>query len=82
MLASYARSLARELADDNVTVNCIALGITALTPDGVPRIEEAQLPMKRYVTQEDVAAAVWYLTGAGSAQFTGTVLNLSGGFGF
>jgi len=61
-------------------VNCIALGVTPLAPESVPQLAAEQLPTSRYVTQEDVAAAIWYLTGPHSAQLTGTVLNLSGGF--
>lgn len=81
MLYSYARSLARELAGSGVTVNCIALGVTELTADGAPAIDPARLPSGAAVTQEDVAAALWYLLGTGSAQVTGTVVNLGGGFG-
>lgn len=79
-LASYSRSLARELIPDGITVNCIALGITDLPAEEVPAINPVDLPSGRAVTQEDVAAAVWYLTGPASAQVTGTVINLSGGW--
>lgn len=81
MLHSYARSLARELADSGITVNCLALGVTELKADGAPAIKPASLPSGAAVAQEDVAAALWYLTGSGSAQVTGTVINLGGGFG-
>ena len=80
MLASYSRSLARELAPAGVTVNCIALGITELPPEGVPGQDPAELPTGRAVAQEDLAAALWYLTGPASGQVTGTVVNLSGGW--
>jgi NAD(P)-dependent dehydrogenase (short-subunit alcohol dehydrogenase family) len=79
-LASYSRSLARELIPDGITVNCIALGITDLPTEEVPAINPSELPSGRAVKQEDVAAAVWYLTGLASAQVTGTVVNLSGGW--
>jgi NAD(P)-dependent dehydrogenase (short-subunit alcohol dehydrogenase family) len=81
MLASYSRSLAREMIGSGVTVNCISLGVTDLPAEGAPAYHEEALPAGRFVSQEDVAAAVWYLTGPASAQVTGTVLNLSGGFG-
>lgn len=80
MLASYSRSLARELAPDGITVNCIALGATDLPAESVPAVEATALPARTHVSQEDVAAAVWYLTGPASGQVTGTVLNLSGGW--
>ena len=80
MLASYSRSLARELASEGITVNCIAPGITAQPADGAPSLDAARLPTGRQVEQEDIAAALWYLTGPASGQVTGTVINLSGGF--
>jgi len=80
MLASYSRSLARELAPSQVTVNCLALGISELQAENVPVTEPESLPTGRAVNQEDVAAAIWYLTGPASAQVTGTVINLSGGW--
>ena len=81
MLHSYSRSLARELAGDHVTVNCIALGITELAPEGAPGVDAEKLPMGKAVSLEDVASAIWYLAGPGAKQLTGTVLNLSGGWG-
>jgi hypothetical protein len=59
----------------------LLLGDGQTKPEGAQRIEPASLPSGRCVTQEDVAAALWYLTGSGSAQLTGSVLNLGGGFG-
>ncbi len=80
MLASYSRSLARELAPRGVAVNCIALGVTELPPEGVPALGTEALPTGEYVGQEDVARAVWYLCSQPGAQLTGSVLNLGGGF--
>jgi 3-oxoacyl-[acyl-carrier protein] reductase len=81
MLASYSRSLARELAPAGVKVNCIALGVTDLPAEGVPAQNPADLPAGRAVSQEDVAAALWYLIEPGAEQVSGTVINLSGGWG-
>jgi len=81
MLLSYARSLARELAPARITVNAVALGVTELTPEGAPVVDIERLPTGRRVSQEDLAAALWYLLGPSSDQVTGTVVNLAGGFG-
>ena len=40
-----------------------------------------RLPMEEPVTQDDVAAAIWYLCGPAAGQTTGTVINLGGAFG-
>lgn len=80
MLASYSRSLARELAPQGVTVNCLALGIAEIEPEDVPGTEAGKLPSGRAVNQEDLAAAIWYLAGPSAEQVTGTVLNVSGGW--
>jgi 3-oxoacyl-[acyl-carrier protein] reductase len=80
MLYSYSRSLARELAGDGVTVNCISLGVAGHPPEGVPMIPTERIPTGRFVDEEDVAAALWYLTSPPASQVTGTVLNLGGGF--
>jgi 3-oxoacyl-[acyl-carrier protein] reductase len=81
MLASYSRSLARELAPPGVTVNCIALGVTDLAAEGVAPRDSTALPAGRAVSQQDVAAAVWYLAGPAAEQVSGTVINISGGWG-
>ena len=80
MLSSYSRSLAKELAPDGVTVNCISLGVAAHSPEGVPEIDPAKIPSGRFVNEEDIAAALWYLTSPPASQVTGTVINLGGGF--
>jgi len=80
MLYSYSRSLARELAPAGITVNCISLGVAAQPPEGVPAIEAQRIPSGRFVNEEDLAAALWYLTSPPASQVTGTVINLGGGF--
>jgi 3-oxoacyl-[acyl-carrier protein] reductase len=80
MLFSYSRSLAKELAHDGITVNCISLGVASQPPEGVPAIDPSKIPSGRFVNEEDIAAALWYLTSPPASQVTGTVVNLGGGF--
>jgi 3-oxoacyl-[acyl-carrier protein] reductase len=80
MLFSYSRSLAKELAPQGITVNCISLGVAAHAPEGVPAIEPSRIPTGRFVNEEDLAGALWYLTSPPASQVTGTVINLGGGF--
>lgn len=79
-LVVYSRSLARELQQRGITVNCIALGITTQPAEGAPDMLKSAQRDGYAIGADDVAAAVRYLVSPGTAQLTGTVLNLSGGF--
>ena len=86
---SLTYSLARRLAADGITVNCIAIGGIANIPDTVTmnpnwiRPEEMfrseEIPMGRVGTPQDIAAAVCYLASEEAGFVTGEVLNVSGG---
>ena len=80
----FSRSLARELASRNVTVNCVAPGF--IDTDMTRELGEAaraklldQIPMQRLGTAEDVAQAVLYLVGPGAPYVTGITLHVNGG---
>ena len=78
------KSLARELASRNVTVNAIAPGfietdMTAALPEAV-RAEMAKgIPAGRAGSPEDVANAVAFFTAEQSSYLTGQVLCVDGG---
>jgi 3-oxoacyl-[acyl-carrier protein] reductase len=80
----FTRSLAREIASRNVTVNCVAPGFIdtdmtrALTDEARDRLL-AQVPLGRLGTPEDVAAAVRFLVGEDASYVTGAVLDVNGG---
>jgi 3-oxoacyl-[acyl-carrier protein] reductase len=83
-IEGFSRSLAREIASRNITVNCIAPGfvdtdMTRALKDGVRKKLLEQVPMKRLGLPEDVAAAVRFLTGEKAGYITGTTLNVNGG---
>ncbi|MGH9302806.1 MAG: 3-oxoacyl-ACP reductase FabG [Acidimicrobiales bacterium] len=85
-LVGFARSLARELAGRNVTVNVVAPGV--VSTDMIARLGEdriAQLvsmvPIGRAAAPEEVAAAVAFLVADESAYVTGAVLPVDGGLG-
>jgi 3-oxoacyl-[acyl-carrier protein] reductase/7-alpha-hydroxysteroid dehydrogenase len=77
------KSLARELAKDNIRVNAVAPGVTktdmvaALPQAMVDRIS-AGIPMGRVGEPEDVANAFLYLAGDMSSYVTGTVISVDG----
>jgi 3-oxoacyl-[acyl-carrier protein] reductase len=76
--------LARLLADDGTTVNCIAPGTleTALTASWKPETKELlreKTPMKRLGSPEDVAAAALYFASDSASFVTGATLDVNGG---
>ena len=78
------KSLAREVAGREVTVNCVAPGYikTAMT-EGLPEAAKKAflelIPMKRMGTPEDVAQAVKFLLSDQAAYITGQVIHVNGG---
>ncbi len=85
-LIGFARSLAREVASRNVTVNVVAPGMTAT--DMLAGLSESQLdavlgqiPLGRLASADEVAAAVVFLAGEDAAYITGAVLPVDGGLG-
>jgi 3-oxoacyl-[acyl-carrier protein] reductase len=83
-LIGFTRSLARELAARNVTVNAVAPGfietdMTRALPEQVRGGYQAQIPLGRFGTAEDVAAAVLFLAGDKAGYMTGQTLHVNGG---
>jgi NAD(P)-dependent dehydrogenase (short-subunit alcohol dehydrogenase family) len=75
------RSIAVDLAQYGIRVNCIAPGHIAtamITYDMAPVMRLTQ-PLPRQGTSADVAEAVVYLASDRSAQVTGVVLPIDGG---
>ena len=77
------RSLARELAKDQIRVNAVAPGVTrtdmvaALPEEMVARIS-AGIPLGRVGEPEDVANAFVYLASDAASYVTGTILHVDG----
>ena len=80
----FTRSLARELASRNVTVNCVAPGFieTDMTGNLTEAQREAllsQVPLKRLGRPDDVAAGVTFLLSEQASYVTGITLDINGG---
>ena len=78
------KSLAKELASRNVTVNAVAPGfietdMTAAMTDAAKTAALASIPMQRLGAAEDVARAVAFLASDEAAYITGQVLAIDGG---
>jgi len=83
-LIGFSKSLAREVAARNITVNVVAPGLIdtdmtrALAP-GVQAEWQSKVPLGRFGTPEDVAAAVCFLASDEASYITGQVLAVNGG---
>jgi len=85
-LVGMARSLARELGSRSITANVVAPGfvdtdMTAVLTDAQKDTIKQQVPLGRYGSPEDIAAAVLWLTGEGGGYVTGAVIPVDGGLG-
>ena len=78
------KSLAREVASRNITVNAIAPGFidTDMTKDLPEKSREVllgQVPLGRLGSPQDIAGAVLFLAGEHASYITGETLNVNGG---
>ncbi len=78
------RTVARELASRNITVNAVAPGfiateMTAKLGEEILAQVEKEIPLGRLGQPQDVADAVLYLAGDAGAFITGHVLTVDGG---
>lgn len=76
-----SRSMAVELGEHGIRVNCIAPGLiqTPLTSYDLATVRRRSQPLAREGLPSDVANAVLFLASDRSAQITGTVLPVDGG---
>jgi len=83
-LIGFTKSLARELASRNITVNAIAPGyvptdMTNALSNEIQKSLQEKIPLKRVGSPEDIAAAAVFLASAEAAYITGQVLCVDGG---
>lgn len=83
-MIGFTKSLARELAPRNITVNAVAPGFietdmtNALNEDQAQQILQ-QIPLGRLGKGEDIAKAVSFLASPESSYITGQTLSVNGG---
>jgi 3-oxoacyl-[acyl-carrier protein] reductase len=83
-IVGLTKTIAREYAARGITANAVAPGfITTAMTDALPEnVREEMLrgiPLGKFGTAEDVAAAVAFLVSPGAAYMTGQVLHVNGG---
>jgi len=83
-LIGFSKSLAREVASRNITVNVVAPGLidTDMTKGLTDKDQtdwSAQIPAGRIGSPDDVAAAVCFLASDEASYITGQVLAVNGG---
>lgn len=83
-LIAFTKSLAREVARYQISVNCVCPGPTdtplmAAVPEKVTEALKKAIPFRRLGKPEEVADAVVFFSGDAASYVTGQVLSVSGG---
>lgn len=83
-LFGLTKSLAKELASRNITVNCVAPGF--IKTDMTDKLDELsikniqdKIPSKRLGEVDDVVNAILFLISSNSSYITGQIINVCGG---
>ena len=83
-MVGWAKSLARELGPDGITVNCIAPGridterIREVYPDGPSEADLEAIPLRRLGTTREIGDVVAFLCSERAAYVSGTVILVDG----
>ena len=83
-MIGFAKAVAREVATRGITVNTVSPGMieTDMTDGLEDKVRETlagQIPLGRFGTPDDVAAAVCFLASDEASYITGQVLSVNGG---
>ncbi len=83
-IIGFTKTMARELAGNNIRVNAIAPGfietdMLGTVPEDIRKQIQAQIPLGRFGTPEEIALAVLYLCSPAASWITGITLRMNGG---
>ena len=83
-IIAFSKSLARELAKHQLTVNCVCPGPTDTPlfrslPERMQQALTRAIPFRRLAEPSEIASAIEFFTSDGAAFVTGQVLSISGG---
>jgi len=81
---AFSKSLSKEVAKKNITINNIAPGfieteLIADLPEEQVKEYKKQVPMKRFGTSKEVADTVLFLASQEAAYITGSTIEITGG---
>jgi 3-oxoacyl-[acyl-carrier protein] reductase len=84
-LIGFTKSLAKEVAPNGITVNCVCPGVIKtdmlnIFSEDTLKSLESEIPLKRLGTPEDIAKVVAFLASDEASYITGGVLNVNGGY--
>ena len=86
-MTGWAKTLARELAPQGVTVNCVAPGridtarLAQLYPDGPSEADLKAIPLGRWGTPAELGDVACFLASDRARYVTGTTVVVDGGLG-
>jgi 3-oxoacyl-[acyl-carrier protein] reductase len=83
-IIGFTKTMAKELAGNNIRVNAIAPGfietdMLGTVPEDIRKQIVAQIPLGRFGTPEEIALAVLYLCSPAASWITGFTLRINGG---
>ena len=83
-IIGFTKTLARELAARNITVNAVAPGfietdMTAKLPENIMEAAKAAIPLKRFGKPDDIARVCAFLASEEASYITGQVISVNGG---
>lgn len=83
-ITAFSQSIAQEVGSRNIRINCVAPGfittdMTEVLPEAQKNAILAKVPLQKFGSPKDVAAAVAYLLSDESAYVTGQTLHVNGG---
>jgi NAD(P)-dependent dehydrogenase (short-subunit alcohol dehydrogenase family) len=84
-IVMFSKSVAREVAADDILINCVAPGIVDtdlirnLPPERIQTLCE-QIPLKRLARPEEVAALIAFLASDECSYCTGATFDINGGW--
>lgn len=83
-ITAFAKSIAQELGSRQIRINCVAPGfitteMTDVLPDAQKSALLTRIPLQKFGSTQDVAAAVSFLLSDESSYITGQTLHVNGG---